>query len=66
MAGSYIGTTHAGGGPRGGSKVRRRRFAWPAGLARGAPARGNVAPWYLKQFGSRPAHKRPRQLEAVA
>lgn len=34
-----------------------RRFARPQGQDRAAPVRGNMAPWFLKSFGSRPASK---------
>jgi hypothetical protein len=66
MAATYIGTTHGGGGKGGGPKVRHRRFAWPSSRDRRLPDRGNMAPWFLKGFGSRPLHKRARRLAEVA
>lgn len=61
-------TTHGGGGrgPGGGRLYKPQNRVMPPpvrGSVRGAPPRGNNAPWYLKRFGSRPAAKLARALE---
>lgn len=62
MAATHTGTTHNSPRSGHGPKVRRRPFARP--VLR--PPTGKMAPWFLKGFGGRPAHKRARPLEAVA
>lgn len=51
--------THGGGGPGPGGgrakKMSRRQFAAPR-IEKARSGR-NSAPWYLKVWGSRPAHK---------
>lgn len=55
-------TTHASRHNGHGRKEPRYRFAVPV-LKR---PKGKTAPWFLKQFGSRPAHKLRRPLADVA
>ena len=52
--------THGGGGPGPGGgrakKASRRPFGVP--LLEKRRSGGNVSPWFIKQWGSRPASKR--------
>lgn len=58
-------TTHSSKHNGHGQTVPRFRFAvGTSGLVRGAPVKSKTAPWYLKQFGSRPQKALP--LEMVA
>lgn len=61
------GTTHNSPKSGHGPKIRRQRYAWPAGLRKGVQTRAErmgyagplkATPW-LKGFGSRPENKRP-------
>jgi hypothetical protein len=65
--GGGSGTTH-GRAVKNGSDGKRygRRARWPEPRDRRLPDRGNMAPWFLKGFGSRPLHKRARRLAEVA
>lgn len=68
-SGSYRGTTHVGGGrgPGGGRSQKgwARRFAWPD--PRKQRSGGNASPWFLREFGARPASKlKPLPLADVA
>ena len=68
MAAKGSATTHGGGGrgPGGGraQKYEQRRFGQPDPTKQRSGR--NVAPWYLKSYGSRPEHKRQRPLKEVA
>lgn len=67
MSATYIGTTHSSKHNGHGRKEPRMRFAIKStGLVRGEPTKGKTAPWFLRQWGSRPASKRPAPLEMVA
>lgn len=66
---SYIGTTHGGGGPGpGGGRAKKgwshKRFGWPD--PRKQRSGLNASPWFLREKGSRPAHKLKPALADVA
>lgn len=68
MAGSYIGTTHVSHQRNGPHRTQwQRSFAHkPSGPVRGMPVKGNVAPWFLKGWGSKPAKTAAPALLDVA
>ena len=60
--------THGGGGPGpGGGRAKKvgRRSGMAPRLEKQRSG-GNVSPWFLRSYGSRPAHKlRPARTEAA-
>lgn len=58
MAATYTGTTHSSRHNGHGRREPRMRFAIKStGLVRGQAIKSKTAPWFLRQWGSRPAHK---------
>lgn len=62
-------TTHVSPQRNGPHRAQRpRSFAYkPSGPARGMPVKGNVAPWFLRSWGTRPRDKsKPALLDVAA